>query len=434
MRTIAVALVLTALSVAYGANAARTHTGLEKTKHFDIRYRPGSRAGAAVDRVAFMAERDFAHICRQLEFTPEGRFTIWLYDNASELQLFVGRPVGGVTSGRDTHIPWDNDQTRYHEMVHLVSANFPKAGDEPRNMFFPEGISNALLTYVHGVHVHAVAKFYRMRKKLPALSEIADGDFYAWQDARPGFNGYDVAGSWFRYLLDTYGAAEVKQYCAGMPAKKAFSVDRAKIEKAWHKALDAFPMRKEVETLLAMRDGEAGRFTRYEADPDKLIPKELLGKKSEWRSLMKEKLRPRDDTKWTRGKDGITAGGQGGWHVCELGTKKYGDCIVRAKIRTEGRPTGVQLQLGDGCAVMLNWNALYIWRNVGGTGVNDLDRVPTNGEVDLMIVRRDGRLEAWVDGYRSAAGPVDVTPHAIGIGFHTAAKVTFRDVRVRELK
>ena len=51
-----------------------------------------------------------------------------------------------------------------------------------------------------------------------------------------------------------------------------------------------------------------------------------------------------------------------------------------------------------------------------------------------MIVRRDGRLEAWVDGYRSAAGAVDDTPHTIGVGFHTGGKLTFSDVRVRALK
>jgi len=434
MRTIAFALIFALLPVALGASPAKTHTALEKTVHFDIRSRPGSRAGAAVDRVAVMAERDLADICRQLEFTPEGRFTIYLYDDVPELQLILGRPVGGLSAGRTTHIPHDNDQTRYHELTHLVTALLPKAGDEPRNMFFPDGLANALLTWVHGVHVHAVAKFYRTRKKLPGLKEVAEGDFYAWLEARRGFNGYDVAASWFRFLLDTYGIENVKRYYAGMPAKKAFGIERKKIEKAWHAALDAFPMRKEVEILLARRNGESARFTPLETAPDRRIPKEILGKKSDWRSLTKEKLRPRDGTTWKREGNGITASGPGGWHVCELGTRKYGNCMIRAKIRTEGRLTGVQIQLGDKAAAMLNWDALYIWRGESATGGSTEDRLPESGEVDLLIIRRGHRLEAWVDGHRAASGTVDDTPHPIGIGFHTGGKVTFSDIRVRVLE
>jgi len=190
----------------------------------------------------------------------------------------------------------------------------------------------------------------------------------------------------------------------------------------------------EVEILLALRSGEAARFSRVETDPDKLIPAEILGKASDWRSLMQEELAPRDDTTWTREGDGITASGPGGWHVVELGTKKYGDCVVRAKIRTEGRLTGVTIQLGEKCAAMLNWDAVYVWIGEGATARNVQDRLAPDAEVDLMIVRRGDRLEVWVDGYRAAEGAADKTPRPVGIGFHTGGKVTFRDVRVRELK
>jgi hypothetical protein len=428
MRTAVVALVLASFSVALAADPAKTHTGLEKTKHFDIRYRPDSRAGAAVDRVAVLAERDFADMCRQLEFTPDGRFTIYLHDDVAEVASFFGPGVGGASYDRTTNIPFDNDQTRYHELAHLVTVRLPKTGDEPRNMFFPDGMANALLTYVHGVHVHAVAKFYRMRKKLPPLEEMAEGDFYAWLAAQKGFNGYDVAASWLRYLIDTYGVAKVKRYYTGTTPRKAFGAGRDKIEKAWHKALDAFEMRKEVEILLGQRNGEYVQFGP--------IPADILGKESDWRSLMKEKLAPRDGTKWTAGGDGISAGGAGGWHVCALGTKKYGDCAVRAKIRTAGKFIGVQLQLGDKAAAMLNWDALYVWTGdtTGASARIDRKRLPVDAEIDLLIVRRENRLEVYVDGHRAAAGLVDAAAHTIGIGFHSGSKVTFSEVRVREVK
>jgi hypothetical protein len=257
---------------------------------------------------------------------------------------------------------------------------------------------------------------------------MAEGDFYAWLRTRPGFNGYDVAASWFRYLLDTHGAEKVKRYYTGTSPKKAFGVGRKQIEKAWHGMLDAYPMRREVEILLAQRNGETLKFGA--------IPAAILGKDSDWRSLMKEKLAPRDGTKWTAGAEGISAGGDGGWHVCELGAKKYGDCAVRATIRTEGKFTGVGIQLGDGCAAMQNWDALYVWTGAqtGASARNPESRLPADTGIDLLLVRRGDRMEVWIDGSRVAAGRVDASPHAIGLAFHSGAKVTFREVRVREFR
>jgi len=428
MRALAVVLVVASISIARAADPADTFTGHVKTEHYDVRYRPESRAGAAADRVAAMAERDFADICAKLEFKPEGKFTIFVHDDVAEVASFFGSGVAGASYGRTTNIPYDNDQTRYHELAHLVTARLPKSGDEPRNMFFPDGMANALLTYVHGVHVHAVAKYYRSRNRLPPLGEMAEGDFYAWLHGRQGFDGYDVAASWFRYLLDTYGAAKVKSYYGGTSAKKAFGAGRKEVEKAWHEMLDAWPMRREVEILLAQRNGETLKFDA--------VPAEVLGEESDWRSLMKERLAPRDDTKWTAGEEGLSAGGAGGWHVCELGAKKYGNCAVRATIRTEGKFTGVGIQLGDRAAAMQNWDALYVWTGdaTGASGRNDASRLPADAEMDVLVVRRGDRLEVWIDGYRAVAGTVDRSPHAVALAFHSGARVTFSEVRVREFR
>ena len=50
----------------------------------------------------------------------------------------------------DTKITWrrleyDNEQTAYHELVHVFAERFPKAGEETRNLFSAEGLANALL-------------------------------------------------------------------------------------------------------------------------------------------------------------------------------------------------------------------------------------------------------------------------------------------------
>ena len=433
IRLATLSLVLLAPLASAGPEA--THTDLLKTERFDVRYRPGSRAGAAAERDGAMAERDYRDICGKLAFTPDGRFTLWLYDDSAELQAITGaKGVGAFSAGRDSHLPYGDDQTRYHEMVHLVAACLPKSGDEVRGMFLVEGLANALLEHVHGVHVHAVARFYRGRKELPPLQTFLGGDFYAWLQAHPGFNAYDIAGSFVRCLLDTHGIEAVKRYYTGTPAREALGADERAVEAAWLKAVDAFVLRPEVETLLKQRAGEAVKFDLYALDPDARIPPEILGKPKDWKALAGEKLDPRDDVAWKKEGEALVASGTGDqWHVCDLGTRKYKDCAVRARVVTKGIGGGIQLQLGDGCCAMLVGNGAFVWRNGAGTAMSPAAKVPSTGEADLMLVRRGSRMEIWVDGIRLAEGVVDGEASVVGIGLHSGS-ARFENVRVRELK
>ena len=130
-------------------------------------------------------------------------------------------------------------------------------------MFFVEGMANTMLEFVHGVSVDAVAKYYRLRNKLPALASMTDPkDFYAWMRLRPRFNAYDVAASYLKFLLDTYGAKKTVRYYTGTSATKSLGASEATLEQAWHEHLDAFVLRPEVETLLALRHQEDVAFSK----------------------------------------------------------------------------------------------------------------------------------------------------------------------------
>ncbi|MGQ0613930.1 MAG: hypothetical protein ACT4PV_09360 [Planctomycetaceae bacterium] len=338
------ACVVLAAAAAF-AGPESTHTGLLKPATFGVKYRPGLRAGAAEERDGAVAERDYRDMCEKLAFTPEGRFTLWLYDDSAELQAITGvRGVGAFSAGRDSHVPFGDDQTRCHEMVHIVAHCLPKSGDEPRGMFLVEGLANALLVRVHGVHVHALARFYRGRKELPPLATFLGGDLYAWQQSHPGFNAYDVAGSFVRHLIDAHGIEGVKKYYTGAPAKDALGADERALESDWLKAIDAYVAAPEFETLLRQRAGGHVRFDVFPLDPDARIPPELLGKPKNWMPLTGEKVVPRDAATWKKEGEALVVAGAGDqWHVCDLGTKKYKDCAVRAKVVTKDVLGGIQL-------------------------------------------------------------------------------------------
>ena len=113
-------------------------------------------------------------------------------------------------------------------------------------------------------------------------------------------------------------------------------------ERAWLAAVDAHAMLPEVGMLLRERHGEAAGFDVYGLDPDKRIPAEILGKPGDWKPLSGEKLAPRDKAAWGRDGAAITGSGSGdAWHLCDLGSRKYRDCAVRARVKTEGVLGGV---------------------------------------------------------------------------------------------
>jgi hypothetical protein len=431
-------LVLLLFALARAGEETTTHTGTYETKHFTIRYRPGSRAGASVERTGAAAERDLDRIFTALALKPQGHYDLWLYDDLRELHLLTGSDGNaGFSSGTPadapyrSHIPYDADQTRFHEMVHIVAAD--RVAFKTPNMFFNEGLANALLEHVDGVHVHAIAKWYRAHGKLPAIAEMTGAaDFYAFLSAHPGLDTYDIAASWFRFLIDTHGIEKVKKYYGGAAPKAAFGQDEAALEKTWFAALDAYVMRPEVETLLCQRHGEDADFTHVVPQD---LPAELLGKPEDWISLLDAKLRPVAAADWKRTKDGIsatwTAGTPGDWSVCELGDELLGDCVVRAKVKSSGAG-GLQLRLGPENQLMLV-NGTFVYRDGSPVAHAPFPSMAVaKKDVDLALIRRGSELTVYVNGTKVLTLDAAGSPTRPGIAIVGGA-ATFTDVRYRKL-
>jgi len=411
------------------ADPKTTHTGSLRSARIEVRYRPGSLAAATAESALDAAERDLDRIAKTLELNPKGPFKLWLYDDVSELAAITGTGnASGFTWQRDVHIPFGNDQTRFHELVHAAAFEIPKAGDEPRTLFFAEGLANAVLEFVDGVHVHAVAAFYLKAGKLPALKELETGDFYTWLIAHPKFRGYDVAASWMRFLLDRYGATKLKQYYAGASAKKAFDVEADQLEKSWRDFVGKFPLRPETETLLRQGAGEGVGFEPYVRG----LPPDLAGKPSEWKTLVAEKLKLSELAKWNR-EDGVITGTNPDpqWTFCDFGEDEYGDCVVRATIKTTAQ-CALGVRIGDSNRALLV-NGTFIYR--GDTPITSsplAEMTPTRRDTDFVVARRGATLEIWIDGAKVLTGPAVVGPAKIGIGVALGA-ARFMDVRVRKL-
>ena len=329
-------------------------------------------------------------------------------------------------------MPHDNDQTRLHELVHVVAEKFPESGPEPRNLFFAEGLANAVLRFIDGVHVDAVAAFYKKCGQLPTLAEVhAIPDFYDWLKKHRGVNGYDIAGSYLRYLLDTYGAAKTRKYYRGVPARDAFGVDLAALENGWHARLDKVVLRPGTEALLAARAG------RPPASPESKLTEAVLGPKSAWTELDRAEIVAGDPGRWAR--DGEPAGllltgekSQGDWSVARIASKPLENAFVRCKAQGLAGCYGMQVQLGPECqGMVLRGQGAFIYGPKGGLANNPS---VTFGEkpVEIVFRRRAGRASLWIDGELVAEADVPTGPVVLGFGA-VGGQARFTNVAVRRL-
>jgi hypothetical protein len=410
---------LVVVAAAVRGDPLKTHTASLKTAHFEVHFRPGSRAAAAAPRAAAMAERDLATLRKALEVENDGSYRLFLYDDSAELSALTGvKGVGAFASGRDVHLPFGDDQTRKHEIAHVVTARLPKSGDEARNMAFPDGIANALLEYVHGVHVHAVAKYYKDRRQLPKLQELLTvADFYGWLAKRPGFNGYDVAASWFRFLLDSYGVEKVKRYYTGTPAKDAFGEKLTKLEKAWHGMLDAYELASEVELLLRRRHGEEVRFDVFPLDPFARLPDELRGKEKDWKALKTKPLKSATPN----------------WVWQDLGRQKFKHGVLEAVLKPSAGAAGVAIRFGDRCEALVVQPGAFLFAQGRALGSSSDVRLGTRTELHVALVRRGGEVEIWVDGFRVLTGRTASGDALPGVGI-AGGTLEIARVRVRKLR
>ena len=415
--------------------------GAEQTEHFIIRFRPGSRAAASIDRTAHVVEQDYAEIVRKLDLeglvSLEAPFELCVYDDLAELAAVTGvTGTAGFSAGRTTHVPWDNDQTRKHELVHIVVAAMASTGEEERNMFFAEGLANAVLEYVHGIPVHSVAAYERKRGSLPDLETLATHtDFYAFLRENPGLNAYDVAASYFLFLLETHPPRKVMEYYHGRPIHEALEISLAEAEKRWHARLDDFPIRPGLETLLRQRRGDGGTFVERKGPrPPVALPPDLLGEESSWRDLLGT-LQPSNDVGTWRVRPGPAScenASGGDWSHAMAEPDVHGDCVIRMRATTGPSCWGLKIRYGDHCEAMVLGQGAFIYTEKGGVAHTKKYRLKPNAEVELAMVVRGRKVELFVDGHPLLEADLALEPSVIGAGL-VGGSATFDRFEVRSL-
>ena len=192
--------------------------GYRQTEHFRIFY-PRGKPKEQVARLARDAEFRYAQIRAFLGGGPDEPIRLYLYRSAEEKRALVGaaqtqfaKPWRLEVHLNDSSFPHAGLK---HEIAHAMAAPFGSGPFKVTSRFgiWPvmgviEGLAVAADNPIDELSLHEWAAAMRQQKLAPDIRSLFRSDsFYK----SPGPRAYVLAGSFLRYLADTYGTEKLQR-------------------------------------------------------------------------------------------------------------------------------------------------------------------------------------------------------------------------------
>ncbi|HET9624392.1 MAG TPA: hypothetical protein VFP84_23630 [Kofleriaceae bacterium] len=246
-------------ALGFAVNASdieRELDGTIETAHFIIHYAHREDIDAQIDLIAEDHEFRYAEVVAQLGAAPPGKLrSFYFADHDQKARWFGARDVEMAKPWRREiyldHRTFPHGSLR-HEIAHAVASAFgdPWFGVAARHHIFAnpgliEGLAVAV-DWPGGYERPTPHEAVRALAELgiqPALGQLLSLEFFSVSSAR----GYTTAGSFLRYLLDTYGAAKLRQlYGSGGDFEAAYGVPLAVLEAGWRAMIEQIQLAPEA--------------------------------------------------------------------------------------------------------------------------------------------------------------------------------------------
>lgn len=240
MRTALIGAVLVALSglgcdknpAAPSPASSQALTEVTRSAHYTVRTSPGDTVDLA------WQEQYFEWVTSALQLGPSPPLEYNKYRDRAHLKAVTGRETNGFAEPGTArfHSIWPVDN---HEGVHVLVVL--QIGHPPA--LFNEGVAVAhstdpargiLTPRWNGSDLHQLAKNYDATGRLPTLPSLLRSTGFFDFDTNIT---YPCAGSFVRYLIDTYGLASFKALLRGATFDDAPSTSESRFQTAYGRSL-----------------------------------------------------------------------------------------------------------------------------------------------------------------------------------------------------
>ncbi len=275
----ALALRLAGGTLGYAIDAEDIQTALGgrfETPHFVIHYAQIKPIEEDLALVAADHEFRYAQVVAQTGIAPPGKIHSYLFADRDQKSALMGaRDVEMAKPWRHEiyleHRAFPHGSLR-HEIAHVIASAFgdPIFGIAARrvaglpllaNPGMIEGIAVAL-DWPAGYdrpNPHQSVRAMQEMGRLPAVSQLFWLSFFSVSSAR----GYTTAGSFLRFLLDTYGANKLRAvYHNGGDFDAAYGIPQARLEAAWRAMIATIVLPETAVAASAERVRGSSMFAR----------------------------------------------------------------------------------------------------------------------------------------------------------------------------
>ena len=250
--------------------------GTVETAHFVIHYAHTEDIDRDIALIAADHELRYAQVVAQTGVAPDGKITSFYFATGDQKARWMGaRDVEMAKPWRHEiyldHRPFPHPSLR-HEIAHAIASAFgdPVFGVATKrvagvpllvNPGIVEGLAVAL-DWPGGYERLTPHEAVRAMQSLglePSLDELLSLRFFGVSSAR----GYTTAGSFLRFLLDTYGAAKLRElYSTGGDFDGAYGKPLDDLEHEWREMLSHVDVPPEVIEAQKERFRGGGVFGR----------------------------------------------------------------------------------------------------------------------------------------------------------------------------
>lgn len=219
---------------------AQALDGYKETAHFEIFY--ATELQDEIDLFADDCEFRYAQLSDYLQTKSSRKVRAYLYASPEQKKKLIGAGSTFVEDpfgyGFHLHSAGFPHPVLKHELAHVLTADW-SPWKVSLNVGVHEGIAVAADWDEGRLTVHQWAKAMRQLKVAPPLSSVMGIGF--WRHA--GSRSYLLAGSFIRFLVDTYGLDELKRAFPFGNLSKSYAKDLSVLEAEWVKFLsDEVPL------------------------------------------------------------------------------------------------------------------------------------------------------------------------------------------------
>jgi hypothetical protein len=234
----------------------RVLAGTIETEHFTIHYAKTPDIERDIELIAADHEFRYRQVVDQIGEAPAGKLTSYYFaDTEQKARWFGARNVEMAKPWRHEiyldHRAFPHSSLR-HEIAHAVAASF---GDRwfgvavKDGVLFNPGIIEGLAVALDWpgndgpLTPHESVRALELMGMRPALRDLLSIQFFEFSSAR----GYTTAGSFLRFLLESYGAPKLRAlYHSGGDFDGAYGKSLGALETEWRAMIDAIELPKSV--------------------------------------------------------------------------------------------------------------------------------------------------------------------------------------------